>query len=234
MVDQITLAITHYNRFDMLCESFAQVADDPRINEIVISDDASDDGSWGQICDRFALHSKVHAYQNPTNLDCYRNKAQAVRRSRHPWVLLFDSDNVLTPEYLDALFAVAPWDRRQAYLPTFAAPTFDYRSFAGVTVDRSTVAQYVRRGNFTTALNTANHFFARDEYLRVWDSAVSPGTADSIYMNYRWLEGGNALTFVPGMHYLHRVHDGSHYVQKHTREMWDFGQELERRLEELT
>lgn len=42
----ITLALTHWNRFDMLCESFAQVIDDERIGEIVIVDDHSDDGSY--------------------------------------------------------------------------------------------------------------------------------------------------------------------------------------------
>lgn len=208
----ITLALTHYNRFDLLCEAIALVENDRRISEIVISDDASDDGSWEQLLDKFSGDSRVKLFRNGMNLDCYGNKAAAVRHATREWVILFDSDNVLWMKYLDALSWLHPWKRERAYLPVFAAPEFDYRKFSGITVTRHNVSEYMDDDTFKTALNTANFFFHRDEYLRVWDANAQPYTADSIYQNFRWLAGGNELYFVPGMEYFHRLHDGSHFV----------------------
>lgn len=208
----ITLALTHYNRFDMILEAIEQVKDDPRIAEIVISDDCSDDGSYQALRDKFLWSHKVSLYRNERNLDCYGNKAKAVELANNPWVILFDSDNVISPEYLDALEKVQPWEKDVAYLPTFAQPEFDYREFEGLVVTRRNVSSYMENETFRTALNTANHFMYRDEYLRAWDSNAVPHTSDSIYMNFLWLQAGNKIMFVPGLHYFHRLHDGSHFV----------------------
>jgi glycosyltransferase involved in cell wall biosynthesis len=211
MSRQVTLAITHFNRFDFLLEAIAQVQSDSRIREIVIVDDASTDGSWEKLVGRFDDDDNVLLSRNAQNLDCYRNKKEAVERAPSDWVILFDSDNVMSPDYLDALFHIMPWDSQTAYLPVQAEPLFDYRAFAGETIDKHNVARYVDRPHFLTALNTANYFFNRNEYSRVWDGQVDPHTADSLWQNYNWLKDGNRIHFVPGMHYFHRVHAGSHY-----------------------
>lgn len=229
----VTLALTHWNRFDLLMESFAKVRNDPRIGEIVISDDASDDGSYERIVKEFEHHHLVKVFRNERRLDCYSNKAQAVARARNPWVILFDSDNVLSSSYLDAVLAYAPWDRWHWYLPTFGKPDFDYRAFAGADVDRFNIGEYVDREHFLTALNTANHFVHKESYLYAWDAETDPGTADSIYMCLRWLEVGGTLTFVPGMEYEHRIHDGSHFRTFNTREHERFKAEVIERLREL-
>lgn len=229
----ITLAITHWNRFDLLVESFAKVRDDERIGEIVIVDDASDDGSYDKIIDQFAKDPKVVIFRNWSRLDCYANKRAAVFRASNPWVILFDSDNVLYPEYVDALIAVGPWEPDHWYLPTFGRPDFDYSRFAGQNVTRQNIGLLLDRGNFQSALNTANHFVHRDSYLRTWDAAVDPGTADSIYMSLRWLEAGGTLTFVPGMEYDHRIHEGSHFRTFNTRDHELFKATVIQRLREL-
>jgi glycosyltransferase involved in cell wall biosynthesis len=207
----ITLALTHYNRFDFLLEAVGQVLSDPRISEIVISDDCSTDGSYEQMVSHFKSESRVRIHQNLYNQDCYKNKRIAVEIAAGGWVILFDSDNILSPAYLDELFRIDLWDPKIAYCPTFAEPHFDYRALGGLRVDAGSVAQYLKRTSFLTALNTANYFFNRDEYLRVWDGSLNPHTADSLFQNYNWLKGGNALYFVPGLCYGHRVHDKSHY-----------------------
>lgn len=212
---QIGVAVTHYNRFALTLQCLPQVLEDPRVVEIVISDDASTDGSYEALRSHFQDKAKVRIFRNEKNLDCYGNKAAAVRRAFQDWVVLFDSDNVLYRAYVDILFALPEWDPNTVYCPVFAQPHFDYRAFAGVTVDRTNLQKYLYQPSFQTALNTANYFFYRQTYLDVWDANAVPHTADSIYMAYLLLAAGKRLAFVPGLQYFHRVHDESHYKLNH-------------------
>lgn len=227
----ISLAITHFERFDMLLESFADVLDDKRIKEVVISDDASEDGSWERMRLLFADEPKIRLHRNEVRLDCYQNKA-AVLAQCSGWAVLFDSDNIMTPDYLDRLEAMLPWAEDTAYLPTFAEPHFDYRGYAGLTVTRSNVAEHMDDVTFRTALNTANHLCRPEFYVGVHDPDTDPHTADSIYMNYLWLAAGYKLHFVPGLRYVHRVHEGSHY-QKNVHRTGEFAEWVEEMLADL-
>jgi len=237
---QISIAITHWNRFPYLRECIAPVLNDPRVAEIVISDDASTDGSWDEIQEYYGLHPKVKMFRNEQNLDCYRNKAKAMEHTTNGWTILFDSDNVLGVDYLDALYALPEWNLDTVYCPDFAEPHFNYTKFGGIMIDRTNVSLFMGKettrmvrsarnpnnfrhrgmrqthlpdeyGSFRTALNTCNFFVHRDQYLSVWDGSVNPHTADSIYQNFNWLKSGKRLTIVKGLRYFHRVHADSHY-----------------------
>lgn len=236
---RISLAVTHYNRPHLLKELLVPaILTDPRIADIVVVDDKSDPDDiralivWSQALPE-EQRRKVRVVCNPNNLDCYANKCQAVRQTICQWVVLFDSDNILPTTYLDTLYAIEQWDGNVAYLPTFARPHFDYRKFCGVSVDRHDVARFAGDERFLTALNTANYFFHKDRYLEAWDPSVNPHTADSIYMNYRWLEQGGVLRLVAGLEYDHRVHEGSHYKQN-VRKTGNFHREVVNKLRQLT
>lgn len=229
----ITLALTHFNRAPLLLESLQYVIHDPRISEVVISDDASTDGSWQVLVDRFANIAKVQLFRNEERLDCYANKRMAVQRSSCKWVILFDSDNVIYRSYLDRLWEVKDrWHEDVAYLPDFAKPNFDYRAFSGVQVTRKNVAKMMGLPHFATMLNTANYFFNRESYLDVWDVTVNPHTADSIFQNYNWLYAGKELAVVRGLEYFHRVHENSHYKQN-VHKTGSFAKLVESNLKEL-
>lgn len=229
---KITLALTHFNRFDLLMECIYCILPDDRISEIVISDDCSTDGSFEKIRDWAVRHSKVAVYRNEQNQDCYRNKWSTVARSSNPWVILFDSDNLMDICYLDRLFDLREWDERTAYCPDFAEPEFDFRAFAGSVVNRHNVGSFLDRKHFTTMLNAANYFVNREQYLRVWDGSVDPHTADSIFQNYNWLAAGNKLCVVKDLRYFHRIHDGSHYKQN-VHKTGNFAAHVEKLLKEL-
>jgi len=256
MPREITLAITHYNRFGLLRECIPQaVLEDPRISEIVVSDDASTDDSYEKSQFYFHQHEKVKFFRNEQNLDCYRNKAKAVERATNEWVVLFDSDNIFSPRYVDVLFEIPTWEPDTFYCPEFAEPCFNYTQFAGLTVDQHTVSRYMGRetnrpvvqkngriirppflepqySNFRCALNTANYFFHRDNYLAVWDGKVDPHTSDTIYQALNWLRSGKRISIVKGLRYFHRMHSGSHYIQnKHLT--GDFHAKVEQQLIEL-
>lgn len=219
----------------MLLECVCGVLEDERVGEIVVSDDASTDGSWEKLQECFVGSPKVRLFRNEQNLDCYANKAKAVERTTNGWLILFDSDNRLTRAYLDRLYSMPEWDTQTAYCPEFAEPHFDYTAFAGMTVDAHNVSVLMGRegtqvtfggrrrpgstrrvlapihARFRCALNTCNFFVHREEYLSVWDGSVDPHTADTIYQNFNWIRSGKKLVIVPGLRYFHRVHDQSHF-----------------------
>lgn len=232
MKPPVSLAITHFNRFEMIKECFAQVLRDQRVGEVVISDDSSNDGSYEKLWDTFGSNPKVRLYQNPQNVDCYWNKYLAVRRAVNDWVILFDSDNVITPAYLDALYKIPQWDPQVFYCPEFAEPHFDYTAFSGKVVDRKNVAEMIGKPKFDCAINTANYLVPRKGYLSVWNSQIEPHTADTLYMAYSWIREGGALAFVPGLRYFHRVHDGSHY-KRNVHKTGNFAKQLETKLRHM-
>ena len=210
-MDKISIAIPVFNRFELLVKCVEQILEDPRINDITIVDDASDPDVYRQI-ERWSLnYEHVFVFRNAENLDCYANKHRAVECAQMDRVILFDSDNILTTAYIDKIFEQYPWQPQTVYCPTFARPHFDYRQFNGSIVSKSTVRFLMDNDTFRTALNTANYFVPKQEYLMAWNPDINPHTADSIYMAYRLLEQGCHLAFIKGLEYDHLVHDGSHY-----------------------
>lgn len=228
----VTLAITNHNRFDLLVKSFEQVIDDPRISEVVISDDESDQKIFHQILDKFSLTSKVKIFRNATNQGVYRNKFHSVLHAKNDWVIVFDSDNVIGEKYLDALYGIPQWDPRTEYCPGRALPEFNYTQIHLGVIDSSNVNALWKKKQFDAMMNTMNSFFNREEYLRVWADDFEPISSDSIYMNYKWLAAGNNIQIIPEMEYYHRIHSGSHYVNNCAKSMV-IHQEIEKKIRQL-
>jgi glycosyltransferase involved in cell wall biosynthesis len=206
----ISIAITTYNRYEMTIQCFEQVKNDVRVDEVIISDDKSDDGSYEKLKQYFKFDSKVHVFQNDENIDCFYNKKRVLELASNDWCCLWDSDNVFSIDYLDRIFDCA-WHEKTMLAPVFAYPNFNYCEFEGLIIDAHNVADYMDKPMFSTALNTHNMFVNRNEFLKVWDGSINPVTSDSILFNYFWLNAGNKIHFVKDLCYYHRVHPNSHY-----------------------
>ena len=226
----ITLCLTTWNRDSMTFDAFRQVLNDDRISEIVIVDDCSDERIYNNLAFMVNGIGKVKLYRNETNLGCYHNKRKSVELAQNEWVIVFDSDNILTKEYLDNIPEV--WVKTNIYQPEFARPHFDFRKFSGTVVSAFNVKNYMRLPHFTTMLNAMNFFINRDEFLKIPHRKEETWTADSIYFNYLWLKAGNKIYVTPGMQYDHLVHNGSHY-KANVHKTGNFYNEVERMLKEL-
>lgn len=214
---KIGVCIPTYMRPKMTMRCFMNVYHDERVAQIVIVDDASTNENWERLVDLCRGMDKIRLVRNTENLDCYANKYAAICHSGMDWNCLWDSDNDFDTVYLDKIFEIGNWEEDTAYLPSFAAPHFDYRKYEGLLVTKNNVSQYAHDSTFTTALNTANYFVNRSFYMKCWDSTVDPHTADSIYMNCQYLKNDGKLFIVPGLTYTHRVDDhvgeeAGHYV----------------------
>lgn len=213
----ISLAITHYNRFDMVVESFAQVIDDPRVSEILLMDDASTDGSYQKLVTHFKGNEKVKIVRQGQNRGMAQNKTDAVAHCKNDWVILFDSDNIIGPDYLDALGADMQKNGRPPetwiLMPSFARPGFNYNEFSGKTFSRKHVTDFFGYKMAECLLNTCNFFVNRDAYLRVYEHNRDMKATDTAWFNYLWLKSGGSFYVVPGMEYYHRQHSGSGFLQ---------------------
>ena len=228
----ITLCLTTWNRDSMTFDAFRQVLNDDRISEIVIVDDCSDERIYNNLAFMVNGIGKVKLYRNDTNLGCYHNKRKSVELAQNEWVIVFDSDNILTKEYLDAIEPLSYIPKTTLYQPEFARPHFDFRKFSGTVVSAFNVKNYMRLQHFTTMLNAMNFFINRDEFLKIPHRKEETWTADSIYFNYLWLKAGNKIYVTPGMQYDHLVHNGSHY-KANVHKTGNFYNEVERMLKEL-
>lgn len=218
----------------MLFESFAKVINDDRINEIVIVDDDSEEPIWQSLSIMLENIPKIKLFRNKYNMDCYRNKREAVSKASNECVILLDSDNIIDTDYLDSITLNLPKDSSKCiFQPSFAKPHFNFSEWEGIIFSKYNIAQYVVYPTFQTMLNACNYFVNRDEYLRTWDGSVDPVTSDSIYFMLKWFEAGNYMYVVPGMEYEHRVHDGSHYRNNVRRTSIGFHESILERLKKL-
>jgi glycosyltransferase involved in cell wall biosynthesis len=231
MVDRkISLCITNYNRDTLLFESFRYVLDDDRVSEIVIADDQSDVKIFNKVKEHCDRHQKIKLHRNFKNLGCYKNKRRVIELASNDWVIIFDSDNVLKKDYIDALYSVPEWSPATIYAPEFARPHFSYIHFAGQTIDKSNVARFVGQPKFDCLINCMNYFVNRGQYLLIHDnSGFEPWTADTIYMNHRWFKAHNKMHVLKGLQYDHLIHKGSHY-QQHNNKTGNLFKDIENQL----
>lgn len=210
---KLTLALTTHNRPDMTVKAFERVANDNRIDEILIVDDHSEEENYHRLIELcLNIDGPIRFLRNEKNLGCYHNKREAVALSSNEWVILFDSDNIIDKSYLDAL-EKHRFNNDTIYAPDFAKPHFDYTAFSNILIDKVNVASMMKRKGFDCLINTCNYVVNKAEYLKVWKNHKEPWTADTLFHNYNWLMAGNKIQVVGGMRYDHLVHDGSHYKE---------------------
>jgi glycosyltransferase involved in cell wall biosynthesis len=214
---RISVALTAYHRSTLALEAVRSVAADPRIAEIVVSDDASEPSEYRRLHEILTeLSPKVRVHRNDRNRGPLWNKHRAVSLCTREFAILFDSDNVLDIPYLDCLFRAAPWRRDCFYCPEYARPRFDLRCFGGVTFDLALVRRGMLQapGDHTLdlLLNEGNHLVPVREYCE----AIGPfrdlpvHAADAFAASYLWMRRGGRLHVLRGLAYDHRIHDGSY------------------------
>lgn len=207
----LTLAITTYNRLEYTLESFSQVVNHPRITEILIVDDHSKEEIYYKLMDAVIGVPKIKLLYQPHNRGMQQNKADAVYCSKEDWVILFDSDNVLSEQYMNSIPLVL--DPSIIYVPSFAAPNFDMSPMAGKLVDKYNVNQYTNLECFNWFLNGCNYVVHRDEYEKVYKPSKEIKGTDTAAFAINWLKAGNRFYVMPGAKYFHRVHDGSEFLK---------------------
>lgn len=233
---KLSLCVTTYNRYQLTIDSIAKVIDDPRIDDIVIFDDCSTDGSSEKLVEYYTIadkKGKVSIGRQKENVGMSQNKADAIEAARNEWVIIFDSDNVIDQTYLDAFYDYTkrnpriPHDlpREFIFCPDFAKPDFDYRAFSQVAAptygiyNAKDAARCMIDSRFNCLMNTCNYIVNRDFYLETYEHNPEHIASDTIWHNYNHLKAGGKFAVVPYMQYFHRVHDDSGFKKDITYNM---------------
>lgn len=209
----ISLCLTNFNRFEMLIESFEQVIDDNRISEIIISDDSSNDGSYEKLEYFFRNNDKVKLFRNLENIGMSLNKKLAIQRASNSTCILFDSDNVISVDYLDSIAESDLSSSEVINVPEFAYPDFNFTKYSGKYISSKEAKCFMTDPMFRCLLNCCNYVVNRKSYLEVYKYDETVRQADTIAFNYRWLQKGYSFYVVPGMRYFHRVHKNSGFLE---------------------
>jgi len=218
----ISLAVTNFNRSDSVVEAFIQVADNDKINEIVIVDDCSDHDAYIKLWNLISAlnNGKIKLYRNKVNLGPYRNKCTAVKKCSNDWVILLDSDNVIDNNYIETIQTLDKEDNilyvsETLYREGKKGIGWCYKDFNKLIIDKENIKEYIDLEYFEAFLNTGNHFFNRARYLQVVGSKkreVDLSINDAIYFSYLWLLNGNKMKVVPDLYYIHRATKDSWWV----------------------
>lgn len=211
----LSLAITTYNRFELTVKSFEKVVDDERISDILLLDDASTDDSYKKLMSYFAGHPKVRVMGKLANSGMATNKRDSVAWAKEDWIILFDSDNVIGPDYLDALYSVndVMVEESEIFMPDKALPNFDYSFFDGESLHRNNINVYSSHQLFGAILNTSNYVVNKKFFLETWQFNPDVKGCDTIWHAYRHFERNGSFYVVPNMTYNHLVHSGSEYAK---------------------
>lgn len=208
---KLSLAVTTYNRIDLTIKAIEKVLDDPRINDIVILDDCSPGNDVRYLQDWFNPYRKVRVIKQLFNRGMSMNKRDAISLCLNDWVIIFDSDNIIDKDYIDALEKVGSLQNNTIYCPEFAKPDFDYRKYAGQTYGYHNPVP-INEPMANCLMNTCNYVVNRNAYLSCYEYHSTMKGTDTIWFNYLWLKARMYFYVVPGMQYFHRVHSGSGFM----------------------
>jgi glycosyltransferase involved in cell wall biosynthesis len=209
----ITLAITNFNRFELTVKSFANVVHDDRVKEILILDDHSTDGSFEKLVEFFDGNDKVKVIQQVTNVGMQQNKHDAVALSKFDWVILFDSDNEISEDYIDKIEALGKLDEDLIYAPSRALPTFIYDEFSSLLIHRHNVREHIKTPFFGALINTSNYLVNKLTYCQNYKFNPEIKGTDTANHFLNHLKNNGSLYIVPGLQYKHLTHSGSEFMK---------------------
>lgn len=233
----ISFAVTAFNEMSpgrlngcRLMACIGPAEQHPQIDEIVVVDDGSND--FPQLASVLCGHPKVRLFQNVPNRGVFGNKIEAVARCRGEWVITCDSDNVMSPAFLDRVIREAT-DWHTWYCPSFARPNFDYRHLVGL-YTANNIGPMLDKPLAACAVNTGNQTVHRQTFMEVFEQyrgnradLMLPNwlglpeeerekhywrlvfdANDSCILNMLWLQAGKTLAILEGLEYEHYYASG--------------------------
>ena len=211
-----SVAITTYNRPEMTTRAIKSVINDPLCADMIVVDDHSTSANVIKLINSIAasLEGKrlVTFIENPENIGMSRNKNKAIFLSKCEKVLILDSDNYLLDGFL-AKAAGFVHMKDTILMPEKAMPEFNYADFASRIIDKHTIKEFLYNPIFQVMLNTCNYIVPRELYHKVYQHNPEIKETDTLWFNYLWLKAGYKFFIVPGMEYIHEIHEGSGWLQ---------------------
>ena len=167
------------------------------------------------------------------------NKLKTLSLCKNEWAVLLDMDNILTQNYLDAIFKEYPWNDKYIYAPEWAKTFFKKGKFSASAplhfhklpkiIDKKSIKQFIspvafKLINMECCLNVGNYFVPKKEFLRIENNRFGNynkgrlSNVDYLQTNTEWLKHNKTIKILPNMVYYHRIHSNSCYKKSDKRE----------------
>jgi hypothetical protein len=231
MFGKITLCIPTMDRFDIFLSKYIpKYLENNYINEIIICDENGNDKNK---IDKIFNNPKLKTFKNNNILGPCLNKINCVLNATNEWICLIDSDNFADIDYfktIENFFKNNNVDKTTILAPSFAKPNFNYSYLEGICITKNNLNEiifkdlqlkkkYNNNEDLFVCMNTGNYFFNKYIFENLdLDNEIeyihNTPACDVIYINTLFFEQLNIkFIIVPGLYYLHNVHDGSIFKQ---------------------
>ncbi len=222
---QLTVAIPTMRRWKGFLEkSLPTFLNNEYVTYVVVCDETGEDVEAIQ-ASRWASHPKLRLHRNEQRLGMYANKRRCVEVSPTEWVAVLDSDNIFPDVFFEALFEL--WkDEGSSSKTVYAASEIvrvflktgesEQRTnhFSGMRINRGNWNQVLKMKAWNFLLNDGNwvgHKSVLEAWLPLPESQIR--ATDSIRILKGLVEKGWTYSIVPGMRYIHTVHDDSEWIK---------------------
>jgi glycosyltransferase involved in cell wall biosynthesis len=224
----LTVAIPTMDRWSFLKTQIPVFLEDPKISYVVISDENGNDVQT--FCDLdLDRDPKLRLYTNERVLGVYGNKRECFLKAPSDWVAVLDSDNKFDSTFFTEFLKAKERDGSLAEKTIYCAgnvenlnldsglTNYKTRHFAGMKISRENWNDVLRMPNWNFLLNDGNCIWPRNVIKHFPDLPEEQivGT-DSIFFMRQAIQAGYTLSVEPMMHYVHVVHEGSHWLQNAT------------------
>lgn len=221
----LTVAIPTYRRWKGFLEKSLPIfLSSDAVKYVVVCDETGEDVKAIK-ASRWGSHPKLQLHVNEKRLGMYGNKRRCVEVSPTDWVAVLDSDNIFPEEYFEALFAL--WQDQGASTKTIYAAAEIVRvflktgeseertrHFAGMHITKSNWNQVLQTQGWNFLLNDGN-WVGHKSVLEAWPPLPEEKVkaTDSLRIARGFVQKGWTYLVVPGMRYIHTVHDDSEWIK---------------------
>lgn len=184
-------------------------------DELVIFEDASRDSTYGVIQSHIEGKENIHLFKHNHNKGGGATRNDAVEMASNDYIFCLDSDNVLAPNSVGALFEhskamhadVVSFQELRYFTNTWNATTHTW-CFEDVSYD----LPYILSHNKVPGAS-GNYLFTKDSWSRARGYPEFSGALDTWGFGLAQVASGSKMVILPGTHYYHRYGHESYWVR---------------------
>lgn len=222
---QLTVAIPTMRRWKGFLEkSLPMFLNSDYVSYVVVCDETGEDAKAIRES-KWSTHKKLIVIENEKRLGMYANKRKCVQMSPTDWVAVLDSDNIFPEVFFEALFEL--WKDEGSNTKTVYAASEIVRvflktgeseertsHFSGMRIHKGNWNQVLKMKAWNFLLNDGN-WVGHKSVLEAWPEIPEEKVraTDSIRIIKGLVEKGWTYSIVPGMRYIHTVHDDSEWIK---------------------
>lgn len=222
----LTVAIPTMRRWHGFLEkSLGRLLENENIAYVILCDETGDDIAE---INKTSLkdNPKLKLYKNEKRLGMYYNKRKCLEVAPTDWVAVLDSDNIFPEHFFETL--IDTWDTEGAdpniiYASSGITRVFmktgesedRTKHFSGMRVNKTNWNSVLRMPAWNFLLNDGN-WIGHKSLLNHWSTELleeNIRATDSLRIMKGFIEGGCTLYIVPGLSYIHTVHDDSEWTK---------------------